>query len=91
MRNDILARHIYLAIKDDAQAVGRTRAKYLELAEDCLDSAQLLEVTSFTLNGQSGAGELSRNKGELLQLLSLVIHQLDNDAKLSTRTSRVCF
>ena len=85
------ARHIYLAIKDDAQAVGRTRAKRLELAEACLDSAQLLEVTSFTLNGQSGAGENSWTKGELLKLLNLVIHQLDNSATLSTRNVRTLF
>ena len=91
MRLDEQARHIYEAIKDDAAELGRARSRRKELAIDCMDKNQLMELTSFTVNGQSGAGNPSMTKGELLKLLNLILRHQDNDATLSTRTVRPTF
>ena len=85
------ARNIYLALKDNASAIAQLRAWRTELALDCVDPSKALETTSFTLNGQSGAGTLRGTKADLLSLITRVLWQKDNNAALSTRTTRTVF
>tara|TARA_B100000963_G_scaffold177338_1_gene154185 strand:+ start:2399 stop:2665 length:267 start_codon:yes stop_codon:yes gene_type:complete len=85
------ARNIYLALKDNASAVAQLRTWRTELALACVDPAQALETTSFTLNGQSGSGELRGTKADLLKIIGQVLWQVDNNAALSTRSTGVQF
>lgn len=66
-------------------------AKQLELIEACIDPDERLEITSFTLNGQSGSGTLRGTKEDLLAIIEDALWMLDNGAALSTRTTRVRF
>lgn len=88
--NQRRANLIYRAIKDDDDCIRQLRNRRKSLAMDCADPEKALELTSFTLNGQSGAGETVR-KDELLLLISNVLEMVDNDAEISLRTSRVSF
>tara|TARA_R110002012_G_scaffold273344_1_gene459156 strand:- start:285 stop:551 length:267 start_codon:yes stop_codon:yes gene_type:complete len=85
------ARNIYLALRDNAGAIAQLRNWRTELALACVDPDQALETTSFTLNGQSGAGQLRGTKADLLTIITQVLWQVDNGAALSTRTTGVCF
>lgn len=85
------ARNIYLALRDNAGAVAQLKNWRTELALACVDPDQALETTSFTLNGQSGSGELRGTKADLLAIISRVLKQVDNGAALSTRITGVCF
>ncbi len=83
------ARNIYLALKDNAGAIAQLRNWRTDLALACVDPDQALETTSFTLNGQSGAGQLRGTKADLLAIISQVLWQVDNEAALSTRVTQV--
>jgi len=48
--------------------------------------ADRLEVTSFTLNGQQAAGEMSMSLGEQLLMLNRLHKMLTDDAAGSSRT-----
>ena len=85
------ARNIYLAIKDNAGAIDKIRSWRVDLALACVDPDQALETTSFSLNGQSGSGQLRGTKADLLPIIGQVLWMVDNDATLSTRTTGVCF
>ena len=85
------ARNIYLALRDNPGAIAKIRNWRTELALACVDPDQALETTSFTLNGQSGAGQLRGTKADLLIIIGQVLWQVDNGAALSTRTTGVCF
>ncbi len=85
------ARNIYLALKDNAGAIAQLRNWRTDLALACVDPDQALETTSFTLNGQSGAGQLRGTKSDLLAIIGQVLWQVDNEAALSTRVTRVLF
>lgn len=80
---------IYRAIKDDQGCIAQVRAFSKELALACVDPAQSMETTSFTLNGQSGAGQLRATKAQLLQLCLNVLVMVDNNAEISTRSTQV--
>lgn len=85
------ARQIYNAIKDRQDLMDQVEEWRIELAMSCVDPSQQMETTSFTLNGQSGAGELRGTKADLLAICSQVIWMRDNSASLSTRTTRMDF
>ena len=85
------ARNIYLAIKDNAGAIDKLRGWRIDLALACVDPDQALETTSFTLNGQSAAGQLRGTKADLLVIIGQGLWMVDNDATLSTRTTSVRF
>ena len=83
--------YIYKRIKDDNALVAQVRRWGTELAMDCMNPDKALEVTSFTLNGQSGGGELRGTKEDLLALIDQVLTRIDNGAPISTRRRRVQF
>jgi len=85
------SRNIYLALRDNAGAIAQLRNWRTELALACNDPDQALETTSFTLNGQSGSGQLRGTKAELLALVGNVLKQVDDGAAYSTRSTGVCF
>lgn len=83
------ARAIYLAIKDDKSCIAELRARRKTLALDATDPDKMMDVTSFTLNGQSASGDVPMTKGDLLRLISDVLWMVDNNASLSTRRTGV--
>ncbi len=88
--SDKTARQIYELIKTDNGQISTIRARAKQLAVDCTDPDQRMETTSFTLNGQSGAGT-TMSKAALLDLLTRILWQVDNQVALSTRTTRTFF
>jgi hypothetical protein len=83
--------NIYFFIKDDDAAIAQMRRWGMKLAMDCANPDEKLEVTSFTLNGQSGGGELGGTKEDLLDLIKQVLLRVDKGAPISTRRRRVQF
>lgn len=82
---DRKANAIYLAFKDDKAAEEQIRERYKAVAMEVAMGEDRMEVTSFTVNGQSAAGENSMTRGELLELLELVVWCFDNNSTISRR------
>ena len=80
-----------MAIRDNAAHVKQLRGWRTDLALACVDPDQALETTSFTLNGQSGSGQLRGTKADLFDIIGQVLWMVDNGGALSTRTTFVSF
>lgn len=84
---DEKARAIYLAIKDVPGAATMVGSRLQELGMELMNGKDRLELTSFSVNGQSFSGDVGITRYELLQVLNLVKWMLDNSAVLGTRTT----
>jgi len=85
------ASRIYRAIRCNATAVAKIRAEYASLALALATEADAsFELTSFTLNGQTGSGKRDSTNDDRLALLDQVIWCLDNNYQVP-RTTRISF
>lgn len=79
------AAELYTAVKGIAEIDVLITSERDKLARELISGADRLEITSFTLNGQSGAGSLRASRDEQLLILNLLLEMLSNGARLSTR------
>lgn len=82
---------LYRAVKDIPSISAVVDAKVAALGQELVDGKNRLEMTSFTVNGQSYSGSTGTTRWDLLLILNLVKWQLDNGAQLSTRGRGVAF
>ena len=75
---DAQAQELYLALKDIPGIKETVAAKRKALGEQLLDGDSRLEITSFSLAGQSGAGRLSATRPEMLAILNKLHRLLTN-------------
>lgn len=73
-----------VASGDRATVKAEVDSKRAELRSKLIAGADRLEVTSFTMNGQSASGTLSATIPELIRLLNLLYWMLDNGAEIRT-------
>ena len=75
---DDQAQELYLAGKDIPGILANVAARRQTLAQQLLDGESRLEVTSFSMAGQSAAGRLSATRPEMLAILNKLHRNLTN-------------
>ena len=75
---DAQAQELYLALKDIPGILATVAAKREALGQQLLDGESRLEVTSFSMAGQSAAGRLSATRPEMLAILNKLHRLLTN-------------
>ena len=75
---DSQAQELYLALKDVPGIKATVEAKATALAEELLAGDSRLEITSFSVAGQSGTGRLSATRPEMLAILNKLGRLLTN-------------
>lgn len=85
------ASELYKAVKGISGMTARVDARRQALGVEIMEGKNRLEVTSFTLNGQSAAGTLRATRDEQLAILNLLHWMLDNSASLDFRRTQVVF
>jgi hypothetical protein len=79
------ARELYTAVSGISGIVTTVTTYQQTLAMELLAGADRLEITSFTLNGQSGSGVLRATRSEQLLILNLLLEMLAAGALTTTR------
>lgn len=85
------ASELYQAVKGLAGMAARVDARRQALGVEIMEGKKRLEVTSFTLNGQSAAGTLRATRDEQLAILNRLFWMLDNSAALSSNRTQPVF
>jgi hypothetical protein len=75
---DAQAQELYLALKTVPGILATVAAKREALADQLLNGDSRLEITSFSVAGQSGAGRLSATRPEMLAILNKLHRNLTN-------------
>ena len=75
---DAQAQVLYLALKTVPGILATVAAKREALADQLLNGDSRLEITSFSVAGQSGAGRLSATRPEMLAILNKLHRLLTN-------------
>jgi len=75
---DRQAQELFLALKDIPGIKDQIAAKREALGKQLLDGDSRLEITSFSVAGQSGAGRLSATRPEMLAILNKLHRLLTN-------------
>lgn len=78
MNIDSQAQELFLALKDVPGILATVAAKRESLGQELLDGDSRLEITSFSVAGQSGAGRLSATRPEMLAILNKLHRLLTN-------------
>jgi hypothetical protein len=81
----------YDAIKGLPGMAARVDARRQALGVELMEGKNRLEVTSFTLNGQSAAGTLRATRDEQLAILNRLFWMLDNSATLASNRTQPVF
>ena len=79
------AGELYTAVNGIAEIDVLVTQERDKLARELISGKDRLEVTSFTLNGQSGSGTLRATRDEQLVILNLLLEMLSAGGRLSTR------
>jgi len=75
---DAQAQELYLALKTVSGILATVAAKREALADQLLNGDSRLEITSFSVAGQSGSGRLSATRPEMLAILNKLHRLLTN-------------
>lgn len=80
------AANLYESFKNDGSALAKLTTARDALAWELATGADRLEVTSFTLNGQSASGTLRATKAEQHDILCRVVEMLTNGGAQGAKT-----
>ena len=75
---DAQAQELFLALKDVPGIKATVEARATALADELLAGDSQLEITSFSVAGQSGSGRLSATRPEMLAILNKLGRLLTN-------------